>query len=117
MDGCAGGGDEQKFLIFKYGFIVKLLDALGYAIGVDLCASCGSELNPDGIKFSARSGGVLCGNCAQTDKETMPIKVNAVKMLRIFLKNDLRTFSKIHAAQDDFDSMRVAVDDFLRWNL
>ena len=51
MEKSVGGGDEQKYLIFRYGFMVKLLDALGYAIGVDVCAACGSELTPTRIGF------------------------------------------------------------------
>ena len=117
MEKAVGGGDEQKYLIFRYGFIVKLLDALGYAIGVDTCVSCGAELTPVRIGFSSQQGGVLCENCIGQDKDAILVSVNAVKMLRLFLKNDLPTFAKIQASRQDFDSMRLAVDDFLRWNL
>ena len=116
VDKFAASGDEQKYLIFHYGFIVKLLDILGYAIGVDLCIACGGRLSREEIKFSSKQGGVLCGVCAKSDREAIHIRVNAVKMLRLFLKNELETFAKIQATREDFDSMRIAVDDFLRWN-
>ncbi len=112
-----GTGDQQKYLIFRYGFIVKLLDALGYAIGVDACAACGCELTPAKIGFSSQQGGVLCEKCLGQDKDAILVSVNAVKMLRLFLKNDLPTFSRIQASESDCDSMRMVVDDFLRWNL
>jgi len=117
MDKSAQNGETQKYFIFQYWFIVKLLDALGYAIGVDLCVSCGGRLSQSEIRFSSKQGGVLCEQCAKDDKEAIHISVNGVKMLRLFLKNDLRTFSKINASESDCDSMRMAVDDFLRWNL
>lgn len=117
MEKSVGIGDEQKYLIFRYGFMVKLLDALGYAIGVDLCVSCGGRLSQSEIRFSSKQGGVLCEQCAKDDKEAIRISVNGVKMLRLFLKNDLQTFSKIQATESDCDSMRMAVDDFLRWNM
>lgn len=117
VDRCARNKNVQRYQVLRYGFIVKLLDALGYAIGVDLCVACGSRLSRENIGFSPKQGGVLCGDCASLEKETFFIRVNAVKLLRLFLKNGLETFSKIQASKDDFDSMRLAVDDFLRWNL
>ncbi len=117
VEKSAKEGDQRKYLIFRYGFIVKLLDSLGYAIGVDLCVSCGCPLPPEKIGFSSQQGGVICGSCSTLNKEVILIRVNAVKMLRLFLKNNIQTFSKIHASDEDFDSMRMAVDDFLRWNL
>jgi len=107
----------EKFALFRYGFGVKLLDALGYAIGVDLCAVCGDRLEPANIFFSSKQGGALCAKCASGDREAIAIKVNAVKMLRLFLKNEIASFGKIQAAREDFDSLQMAVDDFLRWNL
>jgi DNA repair protein RecO (recombination protein O) len=42
-----------------------LITELGFAPSLDLCASCGTPLDPDAtVKFSHRVGGALCDVCA-----------------------------------------------------
>lgn len=111
------GNGNEKHVLLRLGFMVKLMDALGYSIEVSVCVSCGKPLSENSLSFSAQQGGALCVHCAQENPASaMPIRSNAIKMMRIFLKNNIQTFAKIKATREDCDSLRIAMDDFLRWN-
>ncbi|KKP97802.1 MAG: repair protein RecO protein [Candidatus Moranbacteria bacterium GW2011_GWE1_36_7] len=110
---------SEKQILLRLGFTIKLLDSLGYALEVDKCVACGGKLNEKSISFNSRSGGVLCGNCPSQhdDSLSLPISSNAIKMIRLFLANNMATLGKIKASRQDYDSVRLVVDDFLRWTL
>ena len=108
----------NKHTLIRLGFIVKLLDALGYAIEVNFCVVCGKNLSENFLSFSSQHGGVLCEHCGQDNSScALPVRANAIKMLRLFLKNNIQALTKIKATQEDCDSVRLVVDDFLRWTL
>lgn len=107
---------NEKYFLLRLGFLVKLLDLLGYSIEVNTCVSCRELLSENALSFSASHGGVLCANCAKENPSARMIRPNAIKMMRLFLQNDMKTLSKIKAHRDDCDSVRIAVDDFLKWN-
>lgn len=116
-EACAQSRDGEKYVLLRLGFTVKLLFELGYAIEVNSCVSCQSQLSQDSLWFSSQQGGVLCARCASENPEPLiPIRANAVKMMRLFLQNNMSALSKIKAAREDCDSVRLAIDDFLRWN-
>lgn len=114
---CCASGVREKFLLLRLGFAVKLLDALGYAIEVSICASCGKSLSEDLLCFSSSAGGALCQQCIPINQSSvLPVRANAIKMMRLFLKNNIISFIKIQATQEDCDSLHLVVDDFLKWN-
>ena len=118
VDICASASDHEKQTLIRLGFIIKLLDLLGYAIEVETCVSCGEKLSEKSLCFSSQHGGALCENCAKDNSScALPVKANTIKMLRLFLKNNMQALVKIKAAQNDCDSVRMVVDDFLRWTL
>lgn len=114
---CSANGIAEKFLLLRMGFAVKLLNELGYAIEVNACSSCGNKLSMDFLSFSSSSGGVLCENChSSSGSPVFPIRANVVKMIRLFLKNNITSLSKIKASKEDCDNLHQVVDDFIRWN-
>jgi DNA repair protein RecO (recombination protein O) len=118
VDFCATGEDAEKQTLIRLGFVVKLLDLLGYAIEVNACVSCGKKLSENFLCFSSEQGGALCEDCAKGNSScVLPVRANAIKMLRLFFKNKLQALTKIKATQEDCDSVRLVVDDFLRWTL
>lgn len=117
VDFCASGDSGEKHAIIRLGFVVKLLDALGWSIEVDICVSCGKKLSENFPCFSSEHGGTLCEHCTQGNSDCiLPIRANAIKMLRLFLKNNIQALTKIKATREDCDSVHLVVDDFLRWN-
>lgn len=117
VDFSAQENGNDKHVLLRLGFMTKLLDALGYHIEVSRCVSCGKKLSEEALSFSASHGGALCADCEQANRQNaQPIRPNAIKMMRIFLANDISKFAKIKATREDCDSVRIALDDFLRWN-
>jgi DNA repair protein RecO (recombination protein O) len=118
VDSQAAKENNEKYALLRLGFTVKLLFELGYAIEVNSCVACRRTLSQDALFFSSERGGVLCKECAKENAGAMiPIKANAVKMIRIFLQNNMKALAKIQADMEDCDSARLAIDDFLRWNI
>ena len=117
VDACVHNKDNEKYVLLRIGFVAKLLYELGYAIEANVCVVCGKALSENFPMFSARHGGTLCVFCsAENPDAAIPIRANAVKMIRLFLQNKINKLSKIQAAREDCDSVRLAVDEFLRWN-
>jgi DNA repair protein RecO (recombination protein O) len=108
-------GDVGKFSLLRLGFVVKLLDSLGYSLGVMNCVSCGGGLSHEGLFFSSQQGGILCLNCGEQDLSAMPVLPNTVKMIRLFLNTSLKGLLKLKSSRSDCDAVRLVVDDFLRW--
>lgn len=117
VDSFAHENGNEKHVLLRLGFVTKLLEALGYYIEVSKCVSCGKSINESSFGFSASSGGTLCSDCAsESSHKSSVIRPNAIKMMRIFLVNDIASFAKIKASREDCDGVRIALDDFLRWN-
>lgn len=119
VDFCVANKDDiEKQILVRLGFVVKLLDCLGYSIEVYACVSCGKKLSQDHLCFSSQHGGALCESCAKDNSAcALPVRANAIKLLRLFLKNNMQALIKIKATREDCDSVRLVVDDFLRWTL
>jgi DNA repair protein RecO (recombination protein O) len=117
VDDCCKENKSEKCVLLNLGFVVKLLRELGYALEVNACVVCGKKLFENDFKFSASHGGTLCGQCCQANQqEVIPIRPNAIKLMRLFLQNKMNALIKIQATREDCDSARLAVDEFLRWN-
>lgn len=107
---------DVKYLLIRLGFIVKLLELLGFAIEVERCVSCGKKLSQDLIYFGSKQGGALCQACVKNSQDMiLKTNANAIKLLRLFLKNKMQVLSKISATRHDCSDVRLIVDDFLRW--
>ncbi len=78
-----------------YYFLWNILSLLGYKPEVDKCATCRSNLNPLDIYFSNKSGGVICKKCLNHDNAARKINSDVAKVLRLILKKDWQTISRI----------------------
>lgn len=117
MDECSKNKACDKFAVLRLGFIVKLMEMLGYAIEVASCVSCRNQLLQDQLYFSASHGGVLCGECGRHVDSAMPVRPNVVKMIRLFLRSKVGALVKIKAEKKDCDNAHMLIDDFLKWNM
>ena len=116
-DSCAANENKEKYLLLRLGFTVKLLHELGYTLEVKSCVKCGNSISENTPTFSAQHGGVLCSDCFEKNQEAaIPIHVNAIKMIRLFLHNKMSTLSKIQASKEDCDNVNLIAEEFLRWN-
>ena len=84
-----------KYSSIYYYFLWNALSMLGYHPEVQKCNICRGEINPDDVYFSARLGGATCKNCSVKDKFSQKINSDVVKILRIILKKDWQTLSRL----------------------
>jgi len=85
---------KNRQLIFQY-FFWNFLSLQGYGLEVDNCAACHSKLDPHSVYFSEKEGGIICEKCYAADKKAKKINSDIVKVLRIILKKDWDTLSKL----------------------
>jgi DNA repair protein RecO (recombination protein O) len=91
---------RKNYNFIYYYFLWNFFSGQGYQPEVYRCVACHTKLNPCGIYFSNKGGGVICGNCVKT-KKTEPtemcqgINSDVVKILRLILKKNWQTLSKL----------------------
>jgi len=74
-------------------FELKLLDALGLSPALEKCVLCGIVISETSF-FSVSNGGLLCGKCRLSDRESLAISLGTAKFMRkIQLSEAARTFN------------------------
>jgi len=106
---------EEKIALITQGFILKLLDCLGYKIEADTCVKCSSALPKDGNYFSAEKGGIVCAICSKEAGNKIGVSDNTIKIIRIFFQNKLKSLLKLKVTQKEVDSLKTIINDFIRW--
>lgn len=96
LDKLEYGSDKIKNyqLAYQY-FFWNFISLQGYKLEVNSCVICRSKLNPYSIYFSNKDGGTLCKGCLKSDKEVRKINSDVAKTLRLILKKDWETVSKL----------------------
>ncbi len=104
---------SNKQLIYYY-FFWNFLSALGYRPEVEKCAACNDKLNPYNIYFSDREGGMICKKCLLADKNAKKINSDVAKILRLILKKDWQTVSKLKVELLSQDLLKKISEDYSR---
>jgi len=115
MDTLASGGKNMKMDIVTAGFLIKLLDEMGYGIEVDKCVKCRGKLKPHGNFFSPEQGGILCENCGKSLLRKIKIGHNSIKIIRLFLANKIDNFSKIEAEEKTIRNLKSVISEEINW--
>jgi DNA repair protein RecO (recombination protein O) len=105
----------SKIDILSLGFLLKLLDELGYKLEAERCVGCGRRLSLGSNFFSAKSGGILCPDCGKSKDKTIQVSDGAIKLVRIFMKNKIDNFYKIEASKQDVDYLKRIILEELNW--
>lgn len=106
---------ENKIDILTLGFLFKLLDFTGYKINVEKCMDCGAKLKDEPNFFSAERGGFLCPSCRRGISRGVKSTGGAIKLVRLFLKNDIKNFAKISAPETDVRNIKVIAGEMMKW--
>lgn len=85
---------ENCDLVYYY-FLWNLFSLLGFLPELEKCAECNLKLDPDEVYFSYKDGGAICKKCSSKNNKSQKINSDVVKILRMFLKNDWQTLSKL----------------------
>ncbi len=72
-------------------FELRLLQCVGFCPSVQRCVGCGGRLRPEVNALSATLGGAMCPDCSSSCTDAIPLSVDALKVLRFCLANDLET--------------------------
>jgi DNA repair protein RecO (recombination protein O) len=90
---------NKNYNLMYHYFLWNFFSGQGYQPEVSNCVVCREKLNPYAVYFSNKEGGIICGNCAKSEKVHPEIcqKINSdiVKILRLISKKDWQTLSKL----------------------
>lgn len=85
------GGDLE---LVKYYFILNFLSLIGFQPHLDFCLKCHQKKSLKWL-FSYQEGGLLDAKCAKIDPTAFPISVKTIKVLRLFLENEIEIIDKL----------------------
>ncbi len=107
--------ESEKNDVLTFGFLFKLLDALGYRLEAGRCVHCERKLFPENNYFSIARGGVLCQDCAKNEIRRIKVSNEAIKLIRIFLSNKLENFSKLQVSSADVGCLKTVITESVNW--
>lgn len=113
----SGGKEETKNKadILTGGFLFKFLDYMGYKIDAQRCIRCQNKLKDSKNYFDAQSGGFICEECRKNNGKGIKSTSGAIKIIRLYLKNNIENFTKIKAPSEDIKNSRAIAEEMLRW--
>ena len=91
-------------------FARRMMDRLGYAPELHVCASCGRRLEERPARFSTAGGGLLCPSCAPADPEGLDCPVAAIKVLRVAAAGDAELYSRLRLAPEVLTVLEAVVE-------
>ncbi|MFZ5982113.1 MAG: DNA repair protein RecO [Patescibacteria group bacterium] len=106
---------QENERILTLGFLFKFLDSLGYRFQMNECVLCQRKLEAEGNFFGFPEGGVICSKCSSSEANKMRISADEIKLVRIFLANNLSSLSKIKVSDKSLMNLRRISEGFLKW--
>lgn len=98
-------------------FARRMIDRLGYAPELRVCANCGSPLDEQPHPFSAAGGGLLCPRCAPSDPGAVMCSVTTIKVLRVIASGDAELYSRLRLDADVLATLENVVERELAMHL
>lgn len=101
-----------------FAFIVKSLRLLGVSPELDSCVSCGRNLSDIKCRqFSVTSGGIICDDCANTEKMDHNALIykpsfDIIDVFRYFQSKPLNTFEKVTLKDDVSGMIRKILSEY-----
>jgi len=89
---------------------VHLLTLAGYRPELFVCVKCRERLQPVVNYFSPADGGVLCPRCGEGKDGTVPISVNALKVLRFLQTREYELCRRLRLGRN----LQVEIEAHLR---
>lgn len=110
FDRGAGG------LVIGSAFLIKLLSFLGYEPELRLCLKCGNKIKEEKNYFDFKKGGLICPKCHKKNELALPISVEGIKLLRLFLSKELKIVKKIKAGEEILMEASEIIASFLKFH-
>jgi DNA repair protein RecO (recombination protein O) len=104
-----------KLEIIRLGYILKMLDQLGYRFEVNKCVNCRKNLQSGNNFFNISSGGVFCGDCGKISYSAIKISDNSIKAMRIIYQNQIGSLKKLQTDRRGVNELKAVIEGYLRW--
>jgi DNA repair protein RecO (recombination protein O) len=78
---------DAETLFFTIRFQCKLMELAGYALELENCVRCNSEVEKDLFYFCANSGGIICPECKNAVEKNLDFDKRTRDILKV-LKNE-----------------------------
>jgi DNA repair protein RecO (recombination protein O) len=97
-------------------FEIRLLDLVGIMPVMARCANCSSgELGE--ARFSLRSGGLVCKNCAGADKSSSQILPGTIEFMKRIAASDFESTSRIKVSERVGKNLESLLRKFLDYHI
>jgi DNA repair protein RecO (recombination protein O) len=107
---------QSNELVLRH-FELHLLSYLGYQPELYQCLNCRAPLALGRNLFSVSGGGMVCPNCAKKEQLVRPISVDAIKVMRFLLKNDLGSASRLKTSAELSHELEQLMRQYIRYLL
>ncbi|MFD1177794.1 DNA repair protein RecO [Paenibacillus puldeungensis] len=112
LSGLSLGKDPQ---IVMNLFEMKVLQAAGYGPSFTSCISCGKT--EESVYVSPRLGGKLCSSCRHHDPAALKVSPQAIKLLALFEKMDLRRLGNVEVKTTTKAELKTVMRAFMDMQL
>lgn len=106
----------SDFMVYYY-FFWSILSSLGYRPELYNCSLCQKKLTPSNLYFSPKEGGAVCQACFLREPGGQAIDVDLIKILRLILMQDWRTFRKIKIRKNHWELLKNFSENYLKYIL
>jgi len=108
LEACADPARDPRAAVVW--FARRMIDRLGYAPELHLCASCGRRLEERPARFSGAGGGLLCPSCAPGDPGGIDCPVAAIKVLRVAAAGDAELYARLRLGPEVLTVLEAVVE-------
>jgi len=92
-------------------FEINFLANIGYQPELNKCLDCGKKITPGKNGFDFNEGGLLCETC---NRNAAKISDEAIKVLRLFLKHDIKLLEKLKLSDQTNDELIDIVNRYIK---
>jgi DNA repair protein RecO (recombination protein O) len=110
------GEAEDTELVLRY-FDLGLLDYVGYRPQLFRCVRCGQDLGTGDVSFAPGEGGVLCAECAQTERNLGRVSAQALAVLRHLQTRDYHLCQRLKIDQHTHRELESLLRSYLTYLL
>lgn len=98
-------------------FEIQLLELSGYKPQLQVCSICQASLKPVVNAFCAGTGGLICPKCMYENPASIPVSVDAVKVLRFLQQNDVSLVKRLKVRAELSDEIHRILSSYIHYIL
>lgn len=95
-------------------FQLNAMAQLGYRPELHQCVKCQGKIIPEEIAWDCGQGGVVCVSCP-TGAEGRRVSADAVKILRLFLKNEISVLNRLEVTPELLSELQGIMTEYVTY--